>query len=129
MSPASPVERDSTVNIMGLILMMDHHHRHLIFQKSFQGIPAGNYPPVEPVNDGPIWPDNQGKTKAITQDGLFQELKGGKTVKEIGKQLGMRPEEVFRLTKMDREAFLDIMLKGEKTPSRARKITNTRQTS
>jgi len=56
-------------------------------------------------------------------------LKDGKTVKEISNHLGMRPEEVYRLTKMDREAFLNIMLKGEKIPSRARKITNTRQTS
>ena len=33
----------------------------------------------------------------------------GKTVKEIGKQLGMKPEEVFRLSGFTREEFLDLM--------------------
>lgn len=36
----------------------------------------------------------------------------GKTVKEIGKQLGMTPEEVFRLSDFSREDFLDMMTKG-----------------
>ena len=33
----------------------------------------------------------------------------GKTVKEIGKQLGMKPEEVFRLSGFTRDEFLDLM--------------------
>lgn len=36
-------------------------------------------------------------------------LDEGKTVQEIGKQLGMRPEEVFRLSGFTREEFLDLM--------------------
>ena len=39
-------------------------------------------------------------------------LDAGKTVKEIGKQLGMRPEEVFRLSDFTREDFLRIMTEG-----------------
>jgi ParB-like chromosome segregation protein Spo0J len=38
-------------------------------------------------------------------------LDEGKTVEEIGKQLGMKPEEVFRLSDFTREEFLDLMTK------------------
>lgn len=38
----------------------------------------------------------------------------GKTVEEISKQLGMKPEEVFRLSGFTREQFLDLMI-GENT--------------
>lgn len=40
---------------------------------------------------------------------LFAE---GKTSKEICKQLGMRPEEVFRLSDLGREEFLKIMMEN-----------------
>ena len=43
----------------------------------------------------------------------------GKTVKEIGKQLGMKPEEVFRLSGFTREEFLALMTRGHDTYSRA----------
>ena len=46
-------------------------------------------------------------------------LAEGKTVKEIGKQLGMRPEEVFRLSGFTREEFLDLMTEGHSEYSRA----------
>jgi len=36
-------------------------------------------------------------------------LDQGKTMKEIGKQLGMRPEEVFRLSDFSKEQFLKLM--------------------
>lgn len=36
----------------------------------------------------------------------------GKTVQEIGKQLGMRPEEVFRLSDFSRDDFLRMMAEG-----------------
>jgi len=36
-------------------------------------------------------------------------LSQGKTVKEIGKALGMKPEEVFRLSDLSKEHFLQIM--------------------
>ena len=46
-------------------------------------------------------------------------LDEGKTVVEISKQLGMRPEEVFRLSGFAREEFLALMTKGHDTYSRA----------
>ena len=46
-------------------------------------------------------------------------LDDGKTVDEIGKQLGMKPEEVFRLSDFTREEFLDMMTKGVNEYSRA----------
>lgn len=38
-------------------------------------------------------------------------MKEGKTVAEIGKQLGMKPEEIFRLSSFDRDEFLEMMTK------------------
>lgn len=49
-----------------------------------------------------------GPMKSIVQ-GLINE---GKTVPEIGKQLGMSPEEVFRLSDFSREDFLEMMTKN-----------------
>lgn len=46
-------------------------------------------------------------------------LDEGKTVDEIGKQLGMKPEEVFRLSGFTREEFLDLMTRDHDTYSRA----------
>lgn len=45
-------------------------------------------------------------------------LKQGKTVKEISKSLGMREEEVFRLSGLRKEDFLKLMVK-EQTYSKA----------
>ena len=53
--------------------------------------------------------------KAIVKPLLNQ----GKTVEEIGKQLGMKPEEVFRLSDFSREDFLDMMIRGKNTYSKA----------
>lgn len=39
-------------------------------------------------------------------------LDEGKTVKEIGKQLGMRPEEIFRLTDFSKDDFISLMAQG-----------------
>ena len=36
----------------------------------------------------------------------------GKTVQEISKQLGMKPEEVFRLSDFSRDDFLEMMTRG-----------------
>lgn len=47
----------------------------------------------------------------------------GKTVEEIGKQLGMRPEEVFRLSDFTKEDFLNMMTKGVDRYSQAEFIT------
>ena len=48
----------------------------------------------------------------------------GKTVSEIGKQLGMKPEEVFRLSGFSRDEFLNLMTKGHESYSRARLLTH-----
>ncbi len=57
--------------------------------------------------------------KAIIKE-LINE---GKTVKEIGKQLGMRPEEVFRLSDFSKEDFLKMMIKQNEEFSKAQFIT------
>lgn len=47
----------------------------------------------------------------------------GKTVEEISKQLGMRPEEIFRLSDFSKEDFLKMMTKGVTGYSKAEFIT------
>lgn len=47
----------------------------------------------------------------------------GKTVQEVGKQLGMKPEEVFRLSDFTKEDFLRMMVKSEQNFSKAEFIT------
>lgn len=55
---------------------------------------------------------------------IVKELIGeGKTVEEIGKQLGMRPEEVFRLSDFSKEDFLRMMAKPNQGFSKAEFIT------
>ena len=55
---------------------------------------------------------------------IVKELLGeGKSVKEIGKQLGMRPEEVFRLSEFSKEDFLRMMVKPNQGFSKAEFIT------
>ena len=46
-------------------------------------------------------------------------LDEGKTVSEIGRQLGMKPEEVFRLSGFTREDFLALMTRGHDSYSKA----------
>lgn len=57
--------------------------------------------------------------KAIVKE-LMSE---GKSVKEIGKQLGMRPEEIFRLSEFSKEDFLKMMIKSNEGFSKAEFIT------
>ena len=54
--------------------------------------------------------------KAIVQK-LIAE---GKTVQEISQQMGMKPEEVFRLSDFTREEFLDMMIGDHKQYSHAK---------
>ncbi len=42
-----------------------------------------------------------------------QLLDSGKSVKEIGKQLGMKPEEVFRLSDFSKDDFIRLMVTDE----------------
>lgn len=60
-----------------------------------------------------------GPMKAIVKE-LMTE---GKTVEEIGKQLGMKPEEIFRLSDFSKEDFLRMMIKPEQKFSKAEFIT------
>ena len=48
----------------------------------------------------------------------------GKPVNEISKQLGMKPEEVFRLSDFSKEEFLTMMTKNYKSYSKAEALTN-----
>lgn len=48
-----------------------------------------------------------------------QLMDEGKTVQEISKQLGMRPEEIFRLSDFTREDFLEMMTRGTDGYSKA----------
>ena len=58
--------------------------------------------------------------KAIVKELLDQ----GISIKEIGKQLGMKPEEVFRLSDFSREDFLEMLTKGVEGYSRAEIFVN-----
>lgn len=49
-----------------------------------------------------------GPMKAIVK----QLMADGKSIEEISKQLGMKPEEIFRLSDFSREDFLDMMTRG-----------------
>ena len=51
-------------------------------------------------------------------------LDAGKTTKEICKELGMRPEEVFRLSDFTREDFLKIMNKGNTEYNKSYSVKN-----
>ncbi len=60
-----------------------------------------------------------GPMKAIVQE----LLNDGKSVEKVGKQLGMRPEEIFRLSDFSKEDFLQMMIKPEQKFSKAEFIT------
>lgn len=60
-----------------------------------------------------------GPMKAIVKE----LLNDGKSVGEIGKQLGMKPEEVFRLSDFSKEDFLRMMIKENEGYSKAEFIT------
>lgn len=47
----------------------------------------------------------------------------GKSIDEIGKQLGMKPEEIFRLSNFSKEDFLRMMTKGVTSYSKAEIVT------
>lgn len=51
---------------------------------------------------------------------------GGKSVREISKQLGIKPEEIFRLSGFTREEFLNLMTKNVTGYSRAVIYKNVR---
>lgn len=40
-------------------------------------------------------------------------MDAGKSVKEISKQLGMKPEEIFRLSDFSKEEFINMMVKKD----------------
>lgn len=57
--------------------------------------------------------------KAIVQ----RLIREGKSIKEIGQQLGMKPEEIFRLSDFSKEDFLRMMFKTNEGYSKAEFIT------
>lgn len=57
--------------------------------------------------------------KAIVKE-LMNE---GKTIDEISRQLGMKPEEIFRLSDFSKEDFLKMMALGHEKYSKAEYIT------
>lgn len=57
--------------------------------------------------------------KAIVKELLAEE----KSTEEIGKQLGMKPEEIFRLSDFSKEDFLRMMIKPNQGFSKAEFIT------
>lgn len=50
-------------------------------------------------------------------------LSTGNTIEEVGKQLGMKPEEIFRLSDFSKEDFLTMMIKNNNSYSKAEFIT------
>ena len=46
-------------------------------------------------------------------------IDGGKSIPEISKELGMKPEEIFRLSGFTRDEFLDMMISGTTDYSKA----------
>ena len=54
-------------------------------------------------------------------------MEEGKSVEEIGKQLGMRPEEIFRLSEFSKEDFLKMMVQEKKNFSKAEYIMIKRE--
>lgn len=50
-------------------------------------------------------------------------LDEGKSVKEIGKQLGMKPEEIFRLSDFSKDDFLKMMIGNQTEYSKAKAVT------
>ena len=51
-----------------------------------------------------------GPMKAIVKKLMDED---GKSVKEISKQLGMKPEEIFRLSDFSKEEFIKLMVKND----------------
>lgn len=55
---------------------------------------------------------------------IIKELmESGKSIEEISNQLGMKPEEIFRLSDFSKEEFLEMMAGGAKEYSKAVFIT------
>lgn len=50
-------------------------------------------------------------------------LDSGNTIHEVGKQLGMKPEEIFRLSDFSKEDFLIMMVGNDSSYSKAEFIT------
>lgn len=57
--------------------------------------------------------------KAIVQ----RLLASGKSIQEVGKQLGMKPEEIFRLSNFSKEDFLQMITNNGSSYSKAEFIT------
>lgn len=67
---------------------------------------------------------NTGKEQKQMKAIVKELLDEGKSTKEICKELGMKPEEVFRLSDFTREDFLKIMIKDQKTYNKSYQVKN-----
>ena len=56
-----------------------------------------------------LLPGTSATTGELKDSPLAKLIAEGKTTKEIGKQLGMKPEEVFRLSDFSKEEFIRMM--------------------
>lgn len=73
------------------------------------------------VDRGVVKPNNYNPNKVSKQN--LELLAEEKSVEEIGKQLGMRPEEIFRLSDFSKEDFLRMMIKPNTGFTKAEFIT------
>ena len=84
-------------------------------------IADGFYYDVDPAT--PLTAEDLPKIEAEMKKIIKELMDDGKTVEEISKQLGMRPEEIFRLSDFSKEDFLKMMTKGVTGYSKAEFIT------
>lgn len=109
--------------------ILDGYHRHFVSgQEPLKSMLGGKVPVVVVEHEDPskdmyatiTYNRARGVHQLAPMKAIVKRLfDAGKTTPEICKQLGMRPEEVFRLSDFSREDFLRIMQNGAKGYSRA----------
>lgn len=114
-------------------VIIDGYHRHFVSGQEPLLSRLGGKVPVVIVEHSSESADMYGTVTHNRARGVHQLapmkaiikrlFDAGKTTPEICKQLGMRPEEVFRLSDFSREDFLRIMQNGAKGYSRAYTIS------
>lgn len=125
----------SPIVVTPALIIIDGYHRWLVAgEEPLRTKLAGQVPIVivahaDPAQDvyGTI---THNRARGVHQLGPMKAiikrlLEAGKTVEEVGRELGMRHEEVFRLTDLSREDFLDVMSRNVTGYRPARIITLT----
>jgi ParB-like chromosome segregation protein Spo0J len=116
----------------GLYTIIDGYHRWLVSGIEPLFTQLGGMVPVVVVNHADKAKDIYGtithnRARGTHQLGpmkaiVKQLLEAGKTVDEIGRELGMKNEEVFRLSDFSREDFLQLMARSIRGYSPAKLI-------